>query len=305
MVKVFVDGSEGTTGLKIAERLQTRQDITVLTIDSALRKDQNERMRIINNADIVFLCLPDQAAKEIVPLVPSNVKIIDASTAHRTEKGWTYGFPELDIRIREELKRSKRVAVPGCHASGFLALVYPLVKQGILPSDYPLCCHSLTGYSGGGKKMIADYEKHGTNTSPVQYALKQNHKHLKEMQTIPSLVTPPLFSPIVGAFYSGMEVTVPLFAHLLKRKHTVEGIRDFFTDYYQEQPFIKIITNDVCDTLPANLMSGSNGMKIYVGGNDERILLSTLFDNLGKGASGAAMQCMNIMLGMDETTGLL
>ncbi len=305
MVKVFVDGSEGTTGLKIFQHLNARKDIVVLSIDSALRKDKATRMGLINESDITFLCLPDEAAKETMTFASKDVKIIDASTAHRTEKGWTYGFPELDTSIRKELTTSKRVAVPGCHASGFLALVYPLVKQGILPKDYPICCHSLTGYSGGGKKMIADYEVNGANISPTQYALKQQHKHLKEMQYIPSLAFPPLFSPIVGAFYSGMEVTVPLFGHLLNGKHTVESIKSFYMDYYKGQNFVKVITESIADTLPANYLANSNIMKIFVGGNDERILLSSLFDNLGKGASGAAMQCMNIMLGMEETTGLI
>lgn len=303
-----MDGSEGTTGLKIFERLSARKDIQLLTIESALRKDIKVRKQLINSADIVFLCLPDAAAKEAVTLVENdNVRIIDASTAHRTDNEWTYGFPELEISLREKLKTSKRVAVPGCHASGFLALVYPLVKQGILPSNYPLCVHSLTGYSGGGKKMITEYESNPfANISPSQYALKQNHKHLKEMQYLANLDFPPLFCPIVGAFYSGMEVTLPLYSHLLNGKNTVGSIRTFFTNYYKEQKFVQIMgENEITDILPSNICAGSNIMKIFIGGNDERILLSAVFDNLGKGASGAALQCMNIMLGIDEQTGLI
>ncbi len=308
MFKVFIDGKEGTTGLKIFERISMRNDIELLSIDSHLRKDISERKKLISLSDVTFLCLPDNAAIEAATFVDNeNVRIIDASTAHRTDKDWAYGFPELSEDFREKIKNAKRVAVPGCHASGFLALVYPLIKSGILGKDYPITCHSVTGYSGGGKSMIAEYENTDRNKcfdSPRQYALTQNHKHLKEMQYIANLDFAPIFCPIVADFYCGMMVTVPLYSRLLKNISSVSKMREFYQDYYKNQKFIKVMPEEP-NMLAANSFIGKNEMHIFIGGNDDRILLSALFDNLGKGASGAAMQCMNIMFGLNEETGLI
>lgn len=309
MIKVFIDGQEGTTGLKIFERLGERKDIELIRIDSELRKDTDERKKLINQSDITFLCLPDSEAIEAVKLVENdNVKIIDASTAHRTQNGWAYGFAELSSKHRENIKNSKRVAVPGCHASGFLALVYPLISSGIMPADYPIVCHSITGYSGGGKKMIAEYESVNRDislNSPRQYGLTQMHKHLKEMQAVANLDFAPVFNPIVADYYSGMEVTIPLFTKLLNKAVNPEEIFNFYKNYYSGQQLIEVCAMDKTTAyLPANALSGTDRMKILVGGNEERILLTALFDNLGKGASGAAVQCMNIMLGLNEITSL-
>ena len=310
--KIFIDGSEGTTGLRIHERFQNRDDIELLTISSELRKDINERKRLINESDITFTCLPDAAAVESVSLVENEkVRIIDPSTAHRTEEGWAYGFPELSEKHRLAIQNGKRVAVPGCHATGFISLVYPLAASGILPSDYPISAFSLTGYSGGGKKMIAEYEESGRSQeydAPREYALSQQHKHLKEMKNIVGLRKEPLFSPIVADYYSGMLVSVPLYAELLNDSPTPEKLQGFFADYYAGQRFIRITPygseSESKGFLSGNARSGWDGLEIYVTGNSERILLSARFDNLGKGASGAAIQCLNIMLGCEEDKGL-
>lgn len=310
--KIFIDGSEGTTGLRIHERFGNRDDIELLTISSELRKDINERKRLINESDITFTCLPDAAAIESVSLVENeNVRIIDPSTAHRTEAGWAYGFPELSEKHRYAIQTGKRVAVPGCHATGFISLVYPLIADGILPTDYPVSAFSLTGYSGGGKKMIAEYEAEGRSQeydAPREYALGQQHKHLKEMKTICQLGKEPLFSPIVSDFYSGMLVTVPLYAELLNGAPTPEKIQEFFADYYAGECFIRVMPYgaeaESKGFLSGNGCSGWDGLEIYVTGNPDRILLSSRFDNLGKGASGAAIQCLNIMLGCEENKGL-
>lgn len=310
--KIFIDGSEGTTGLRIHERFQNRDDIELLTISSGLRKDINERKRLINESDITFTCLPDAAAIESVSLVENeNVRIIDASTAHRTEAGWAYGFPELSEKHRAAVQSGKRVAVPGCHATGFISLIYPLVAGGILPSDYPVSAFSLTGYSGGGKKMIAEYEDENRPSeydAPREYALSQQHKHLKEMKKVPGLEKDPLFSPIVSDYYSGMLVSVPLFAELLNDSPTPEKLQEFFNDYYAGQRFIRVMPfgseSESRGFLSGNTCSGWDGLEIYVTGNPDRILLSSRFDNLGKGASGAAIQCLNIMLGCEEDKGL-
>ena len=307
MINVFIDGKEGTTGLQIYDRLQKRTDVRLITLPDELRKDSKERKRCINDADLVFLCLPDAAAIEAVSMCENGtVKIIDASTAHRTQSDWAYGFPELSSEHRKKIMNSKRVAVPGCHASGFIALVYPLIAGKIVEADYPFVSHSITGYSGGGKKMIAEYETTDRNSefeSPRQYALSQNHKHLPEMQKVCGLDFAPGFNPIVADFYNGMCVTVPIHTRLLSQKISVNSIKDYFTEYYATSRFIKV-SDAARNFLPANSLIGTNNMEIYIDGNDDRILLTSTFDNLGKGASGAAVQCMNIMFGLDEGTSL-
>ena len=291
--KVFIDGSEGT-------------------IAPELRKDPAERSHLINSSDITFLCLPDSAAREAVALVTNpNVRIIDASTAHRTEAGWAYGFPELSAKHRKAIRTGKRIANPGCHASGFISLVYPLIAGGILPADYPVASFSLTGYSGGGKKMIAQYEASDRDAeldAPREYGLSQQHKHLKEMRLITGLSRAPLFTPIVSDYYSGMVVNVPLYTDLLNTTQTPESLQAFFADYYANEPFVKVMPlgaeSEMSGFLSGNHLSGYDGMQIYITGNENRIQLSSVFDNLGKGASGAAIQCFNIMTGCDETKGL-
>lgn len=310
--KVFIDGSEGTTGLRIHERLDNRDDIELLTIAPELRKDPAERSHLINSSDITFLCLPDSAAREAVALVTNpNTRIIDASTAHRTEAGWAYGFPELSAKHRKAIRTGKRIANPGCHASGFISLVYPLIAGGILPADYPVASFSLTGYSGGGKKMIAQYEASDRDAeldAPREYGLSQQHKHLKEMRLITGLSRAPLFTPIVSDYYSGMVVNVPLYTDLLNTTQTPESLQAFFADYYANEPFVKVMPlgaeSEMSGFLSGNHLSGYDGMQIYITGNENRIQLSSVFDNLGKGASGAAIQCFNIMTGCDETKGL-
>ncbi len=308
--KVFIDGSEGTTGLRIHERFRGRDDIEILQIAPELRKDPEERKRLINASDFTFLCLPDAAAREAVAMVENDhVRIIDPSTAHRTEPGWAYGFPELSASHRAAIETGKRVAVPGCHATGFISLVYPLVHAGVLQADYPVSSFSLTGYSGGGKKMIAEYESENRSeelNAPREYALSQNHKHLKEMQAICGLAHQPLFSPIVADYYSGMLVTVPLYAHLLHGAKTPEQVHELFSQHYAGQQFVRVMPfgAEGSGMLSGNRRSGWDGLEIFVSGNSERILLSASFDNLGKGASGAAVQCLNLMMGCPEETGL-
>ncbi|MBE5853624.1 MAG: N-acetyl-gamma-glutamyl-phosphate reductase [Lachnospiraceae bacterium] len=310
--KIFIDGSEGTTGLRIYERFEGRDDIELLKISSELRKDVNERKRLINESDITFLCLPDVAAKESVSLVENeNVIIIDTSTAHRTEEGWAYGFPELSKQHRNNIKNGKRVAVPGCYATGFISLVYPMIAEGILPSDYPVSAFGLSGYSGAGKKVIAAYEEEGRPTdfdAPREYALTQQHKHLKEMKKITGLDREPLFSPIICDYYSGMVMSVQLYTHMLHKAHTVEEVHAMLTEFYKGEKFVQVMPLDaeagVGNMLAGNACSGWDGLKIFVTGNEDRIVLSSQFDNLGKGASGAAIQCLNIILGCDEDKGL-
>lgn len=310
--KVFIDGSEGTTGLRIFERFQNRDDIELLQIDSALRKDPQERKKLINASDITFLCLPDEAAREAVSLVENeNVVVIDASTAHRTEEGWAYGFPELSSEHREKIKNGKRVAVPGCYATGFISMIYPLIKGGILPEDYPVTSFALSGYSGAGKKTIAAYEDENRPkqlSAGREYALTQQHKHLKEMKKITGLTRTPLFSPIIDDYYSGMVVSIQLYADMLAKKETPESLLQYFAEYYKNQQFIRVSAADdeiaASGFLAGNELSGWDGLKIYVTGNEERIVVSAQFDNLGKGASGAAIQCMNIVLGCEEDKGL-
>ncbi len=306
MAKVFIDGSAGTTGLRIYERLANREDISLITLPDELRKDTSARKEALNSADIAFLCLPDAAAIEAVSLVDNpNTAIIDTSTAHRTVDGWTYGFAELCGK-RDEIKNSKRIANPGCHASGFVALVAPLVQKGIISPDANLSCFSITGYSGGGKNMIAQYESPELDellSAPRQYALGQTHKHLPEMAKICGLNNTPVFCPIVSNFYSGMQVTVPIFASDING--TKEDIANAYKDYYSQGlvTFVKDLSDNGFASSVA--MSGRDDMIVTVAGNDDRILLIAEFDNLGKGASGAAIQNMNILLGLDEKTGLV
>ena len=305
MTKVFIDGSAGTTGLRIADRLAQRQDIELLKLTEELRKDPAARRDALYSADIAFLCLPDQAAMEAVALAEgSKVKIIDTSTAHRTNDGWVYGFPELS-GLREKIASSSRIANPGCHASGFVALVAPLVQAGILRSDARLSCFSLTGYSGGGKKMIAEYESPDRSPllkGPRQYALTQQHKHLKEMVKLCGLESTPIFCPIVADFYSGMEVSVPLFAQDIKG--SAADIRSLYKAYYAQGLVRYDDTPDPDGMLSAAAYSSADDMQVSVTGNEDRIVLTARFDNLGKGASGAAIQNMNILLGLEEATGL-
>lgn len=310
--KVFIDGSEGTTGLRINERFQRRDDIELLHIDPELRKDPEERKKMIHASDITFLCLPDEAARESVALAEGeDVVIIDASTAHRTEEGWAYGFPELSEAHRTAIQKGKRIAVPGCYATGFISLVYPLIMGGILPKDYPVSSFAISGYSGAGKRTIAAYESEDRAaelSSGREYALTQQHKHLKEMRKITGLARTPLFSPIIDDYYSGMVVSVQLYADLLTGKHTPESLLHYYAQYYDKKRFIRVSAADdavaASGFLAGNGLSGWDGLKIYVTGNEERIIVSSQFDNLGKGASGAAIQCMNILLGCDEAKGL-
>ena len=310
--KIFIDGSEGTTGLRIYERFEGRDDVELLKISSELRKDVKERKRLINESDITFLCLPDAAAKESVSLVENeNVRIIDTSTAHRTEEGWAYGFAELSDGHREAIKNGKRIAVPGCYATAFISLVYPMIAKGIMPVDYPVSAFGLSGYSGAGKKVIAAYEANERPIdfeAPREYALTQQHKHLKEMQKITGLSKAPLFSPIICDYYSGMVMSVPLYTELLNGTQTVESVHKMFSDFYAGEKFIKVMPLDAeageGNMLAGNACSGWDGLRIFITGNEERIVISSQFDNLGKGASGAAIQCLNIMLGCEEDKGL-
>lgn len=302
--KIFIDGSAGTTGLRIYERLEAMEDIELIRLPEDLRKDGDARRDAINKSDVTFLCLPDDAAREALAMANDDVIIIDTSTAHRTEETFAYGFPELSDSHREKIKNSKRIAVPGCHAGGFIALVYPLVKEGFISPDLGLTCHSITGYSGGGKKMIAEYEagENGLLEGPRQYALGQTHKHLKEMKAIAGINNAPIFCPIVADFYSGMEVTVPLFSKDLL-KGGIEEVKDVYKKYYNTE-IVKYEEDDEEGFLSSVKYSGKDFMRIAVYGNEERIILTARYDNLGKGASGAAIECMNIALGKDEKCAL-
>ena len=312
--KVYIDGSEGTTGLRINERFEGREDIEILKIDSELRKDPEERKKFINASDITFLCLPDAASIEAVSLIEKDndhTVMIDASTAHRTEEGWAYGLPELGETFREKIRTGNRIAVPGCYASGFLMDVYPLIQMGFIDEEYPVCVNALSGYSGAGKKAIALYESPDKTVdleAPRMYALTQKHKHLKEMQKIAGLKEAPLFVPVVDDYYSGMIVTFPIYVSRMKRHVTPEALRDAVAEYFAGEQFIHVMPfgseEETNSFFSANAFSGYDDARIYVTGNDERILVSSIFDNLGKGASGAAIQCMNLRLGLPEETGL-
>ena len=309
--KIFIDGSEGTTGLRIFERFEGRDDIELLKIPSELRKDPDTIKKYINDSDITFLCLPDAAAIEAADMADERVVVIDTSTAHRTTEGWAYGFPELSAKHRDAIRNGKRIAVPGCYASGFIGVGYPLVKEGILPADYPVSVFAVSGYSGGGKKLIAAYEEEGRDPkfdSARMYAWGQSHKHLKEMKAITGLAAEPLFCPLTTNYHSGMIVQVPLFTDRLNKKMTPEELRDFFAEYYKGEKFIKVLPFgadvEAGGALFSDACAGWDGMEILVTGNNDRIVVATRFDNLGKGASGAAIQCMNIVLGCDEAKGL-
>lgn len=305
-MKIFIDGRSGTTGLRIYERLAERSDIELIVLSEEQRKEADCRREALNSADVAFLCLPDAAAIEAVDMVTNkHTVIIDTSTAHRTNSGWAYGFPELSVKHEAAIASSGRVAVPGCHASGFIALVYPLIEAGMLDKSALLTCFSLTGYSGGGKKMIAEYESDDKNSlmyAPRQYGLSQQHKHLKEMRAITGINQPPIFCPIVDDFYSGMQVTVPIFRDQLSC--TADDVKNIYKSKY-DSPLVSF--EDATDEgvmLSAAALSGKDNMKIAVYGNDDRILLTAVYDNLGKGASGAALECLNIIMGKEKTLGL-
>ena len=307
--KVFIDGQEGTTGLQIHQRLAARSDIELLAIDPEKRKDPEERKKLLNAADLVFLCLPDAAAREAVAMIEDGrTRVIDASTAHRTAEGWVYGFPELLAGQRARIKFAKRVADPGCHASGFLAAAAPLTELGILPKDYPVTCYSLTGYSGGGKKMIAQYEAEGKETalfSPRIYGTGLKHKHLPEMQAYSGLEHPPVFCPIVDDYYSGMATALMLHNRLLKGQPTAEDVCEILARYYEGETLVTVAPFDREGSfLAANALAGTDRMEISVSGHEGQTIIVARFDNLGKGASGAAVQNMNLMLGFRETEGL-
>ena len=314
MTKVFIDGSEGTTGLRIRQRLEGRADVELLEIDPRLRKDTAARRELLNSAGVAILCLPDAAAQEAVSLVENpRTVVLDASTAHRTAPGWQYGFAELGPEFRAGIASGRRVATPGCHASGFIALARPLVQAGLMPAGYPAVCHSVTGYSGGGKKMIAQYEAQDRPAlldSPRQYALGQTHKHQAEMQVYAGLDYAPVFNPIVADFYAGMAVSLPLVTRLLRGPADPERVREIYREFYRDQPLVRVAEADdprwLADGFAAaNALCGSDGMVLCVTGNRERIQTIALFDNLGKGASGAAVQNLNIIMGADEATGLV
>ena len=309
MKKIFIDGKAGTTGLRIYERLADRNDVSLILLSDEERKDPAARKKALNECDIAFLCLPDDAAREAVSMVENpDVVVIDASTAHRTDAGWSYGFPELSKSFEEKIYSSKRIAVPGCHASGFIALVYPLINAGILNKDVLLSCHSITGYSGGGKKMIADYQdadRKALLDYPRQYGITQQHKHLKEMKHVTGLDDAPAFSPIVADFYSGMEVTVPLFAKNLNEGYTFEDIKAVYKSTYNSNIVKYVESVDDAGFLSAGILSGKDSMAITVCGNNERFILVAVYDNLGKGASGAAVECMNMVMGEAPEKGLV
>lgn len=307
--KVYIDGQSGTTGLQIYDRIGQREDLELLRIPEELRHDPDERKKYLNSADIVFLCLPDEGARESVSFIENpNVRVIDASTAHRTNPDWTYGYPELSKAQREAIRTSKRVANPGCHATGFISTTAPLVAMGVIPKDYPMCCYSLTGYSGGGKKMIAEYEAEGRSElldAPGIYGLNLHHKHLPEMQTVTGLAYPPVFMPVVDDYYKGMATTIMLQNRLLPGQPSAEKICAKLADYYRDEHFVSVVPFGENDSkLYANKLAGTNRLEIVVCGHEEQTTVTALFDNLGKGASGAAVQNMNIMLGLPEETGL-
>lgn len=303
MTKIFIDGSQGTTGLKIFDRLAKREDIELITLPENLRKDTNARKEALNSADIAFLCLPDAAAIEAVSLIENdNTIVIDTSTAHRTNEGWAYGFPELSKDFEDKLKISKRIAVPGCYASGFIALVKPLVDAEIIDKDICIACHAISGYSGAGKNGIAQYENAERDPlldAPREYALTQQHKHLKEMKAISGLQNEPIFSPYICDYFSGMVMTVPLFKKDLKNGKTAEDIKALYKEKYNSDIVKYKESMDENGFIAGNKMSENDGMEITVCGNEDRILLIARYDNLGKGASGAAVQCLNVKMGLD------
>ena len=307
--KVYIDGKEGTTGLQIYERLGPRDDIELLLIDEDKRKDPNQRAKLLNAADVAFLCLPDAAAVEAVSLIDNgHTRVIDCSTAHRTAEGWVYGFPELRGQ-REEIVSAKRVANPGCYATGFLSLVRPLVETGALPPDAYVACHALSGYTGAGKKAIAQYTDPGRDgelDSPRHYAVGLVHKHVPEMTKVSGLARKPIFMPMICGYPQGMTVTVPLFAQQLQKAASIDGLRELYADYYAGSPVVELRPADApsCGFIGANNLADRDVLQIFVNGNGEQLMLTARLDNLGKGASGAAVQNMNLMLGFEETRGL-
>ncbi len=309
MFKVFIDGQEGTTGLQLAERLHGRRDIEVLRIAESLRKDEAERAKLMNQADLVFLCLPDEAAIQAGKLITNErTRVIDASTAHRVAPGWSYGFPELSPAHREAIASGTRIANPGCYATGFLSIVYPLVSLGLISPDALLTCHAVSGYSGAGKKGIAQYERADRAEafkSPRLYGLGLAHKHLPEMRKVSGLEKPPVFNPMICDFYAGMSVSVPLWAAQFAKRVTPASLKDSLSAFYEGSKLISVMDAPEDGFLPANLLTGTNRLNLYAFGNGEQITLTAVLDNLGKGASGAAVQNMNIALGLDEYAGLL
>lgn len=313
--KVYVDGQEGTTGLKINERLASREDIEIIKIDSDKRKDPEERKKMINAADIVFLCLPDAASKEAVAMIENDkTRVIDASTAFRTDENWAYGLPEIDPEQKEKISKARFVANPGCYATGFNLIVHPFVKEGLIAADYPITCHAVSGYSGAGKKAIEQYEGEDGQTdrikSPRFYGLPLKHKHLPEMQKVSGLKDTPIFSPIITSVYQGMIVAVPIFKKLMDKKMNPMEIHKFMADYYKGQEFIKVMPYDHEAKFEDGLIditacNNTNNVEIFVYGNEDKIIIMARLDNLGKGASGAAVQNMNIMMGVDEKLGLV
>ena len=302
--RIYIDGKDGTTGLQIYDRLAAREDLELMLIDEAKRKDQAERAKLMNAADIVFFCLPDDAAREAAGLVTNpDTRVIDCSTAHRVDPEWAYGFAELSGLHRKRITEARRVSNPGCHATGFIASVYPLVAMGLLPPDTPLTCFSLTGYSGGGKKMIAQYEgeKEAALYSPRVYGLSQSHKHLPEMKIRCGLIVSPVFCPVVDDYDKGMATTILLHTSMLQCGHSAKAVWEALSDYYQEQSLISVAPLNWGESMiAANTMRGKDTLTLIVCGNDERVTVTSLFDNLGKGASGAAVQNMNLMLGFEE-----
>ena len=309
MTKVFIDGSAGTAGLRIRSRLEGRADLEVSVLEGEARKDKEKRREMLNSCELAVLCLPDAASRESVAMIENpDVRVVDTSTAHRVAPGWAYGFPELSAGRREAIISGKRVASPGCHAGGFIVLVQPLIEAGILPADALLSCHSLTGYSGGGKGMIAEYEaaeRPAAFASPREYGLSQTHKHLPEMAGVSGLENYPVFCPIVADFYSGMLVTVPLFAGQLNPGYSLADVKACYAAKFTGPVVRYAEAMDEAGFIASNTLSGTDAMEVAAFGNDERMILCSRFDNLGKGASGAAVQCINLMTGADETAGLV
>jgi N-acetyl-gamma-glutamyl-phosphate reductase len=309
--KVFIDGRVGTTGLRIEEYLALRDDVTVLGIESEFRKDVEARLAKIAEADVTFLCLPDDSAREIAALAPKSSRIIDASTAHRTLNDWVYGMPELCPEQRSLIMGANRVANPGCHATGFILMLRPLIDAGILAKDYPVSVFSISGFSGGGKAMISEYDESDSDRlleAPRQYALSQEHKHLPEMTAMTLLESPPCFSPNVADYYSGMAVTTHLHTRMLQKGATAKDVRKTLENRYADEKLVNVCDEDYNPEngfLSTMTFSGRNDLEIMVLGNKERILLTSRYDNLGKGASGAAIQSMNLMLGVEEVRGLV
>ncbi len=312
MTKVFIDGQSGTTGLRIRERLSEREDIKLLVIDEDKRKDNGEIKRLINESDITFLCLPDSAAIEAAAMLDSSnkkTKIIDASTAHRTNPLWAYGFPELSEDFRNKIVNGRLIANPGCYASGFNSIVFPLIRHGVIGESHPVTCFAVSGYSGAGKSGIEQYEQADRDAeldSPRQYALSQNHKHLKEMVAVSGLKYPPIFSPMICDYKCGMVVSIPLFCNMLNKKCSMRDVREILSEHYAGSDFVKVRPLGYTENMiGSNNFAGRDDMEIEVNGNDERIVITSRFDNLGKGASGAAIQCMNLLMGADEKKSLV